>query len=67
VYKLFFNYACAQAFDFIEDGVEGEKVNTTYHSNIAAVALNELNGFIGPDPDNVTCTSVNTNFNFSDY
>ena len=51
VFRIFNNYILAQMYDVIEDGVEGEKVNTLHHMDQYTKALADFKLFIGPDPD----------------
>lgn len=67
IYNLYFNYACARLWDFVEEGMEGEKVNTLYHDDQADEHLKKLILFIGPDPDEPFMPDgVNHHFDFSD-
>jgi len=50
-FRIFYNYTIGEMYDVIEDGVEGEKVNTMYHRDQYDKAAAELALFIGPDPD----------------
>lgn len=68
IYRLYFHYACAQLFDYLEDGEEGEKVNTLYHEDKYSKNLKAFKAFIGPDPDDpFVIESPNISFNFEDY
>jgi len=49
--KLLVNYACKELFSVIEDGVEGRKVNTSYHEGEGEKALADLEKFLGPEQD----------------
>jgi len=46
--KLLVNYACKELFSPIEDGIEGPKVNTSYHDRKWEEALNALELWNGP-------------------
>jgi hypothetical protein len=37
--KLLVNFACKEIFNLIEDGIEGQKINTTKHTNLFLIAL----------------------------
>jgi hypothetical protein len=65
VYRVFFNYVVSQCYDFLEDGMEGDKVNTTHHNTKFETALNELKLFIGPDPDHPDMMMPNGCFDFN--
>ena len=51
VFRIYYNYTLSQMYDVIEDGAEGEKVNTLHHMDHYEKAMEELTLFIGPDPD----------------
>lgn len=68
VYTLFLHYVCAQFYDFIEDGIEGEKVNTLYHSDMYDKTIKKFRAFIGPDPDEPFIPNhPNPNFDFENF
>lgn len=46
-YRLLVNYAAMEIFSKIEDGIDGAKVNTAYHTNEYQLALTDLHRFIG--------------------
>ncbi len=46
---LIVNYVCSEIFSQIEDGMEGNKVNTSYHDNEFFKAILSLDSFIGVD------------------
>lgn len=46
---LLVNYACKELYSEIEDGIDGQKVNTAYHGNEYNQALTDLNSFLGPE------------------
>jgi hypothetical protein len=48
VEPLLVHYACREIFSEIEDGMEGEKVNTDYHHTVFVAALSELDSYLGP-------------------
>ena len=65
IYKLFFHYVCGYLFDYIEDGVRGEKVNTLFHNDKYDIELKKFKNFIGPDPDDPFIPrSYNPGFDF---
>ena len=49
VEPLLINYACSEIYSEIEDGMEGQKVNTTYYEGKYKEALADLIEFIGPE------------------
>jgi len=58
--RLLVSYVCKDIFEQIEDGIEGQKVNTGYWYNRHQAALSDLERMIGPEdrePQNVTDTS----------
>lgn len=69
VFKLFYNYALNELYDEIEDGIDGEKVNTKWHESKFEKFLLELDVLIiGPDPDEAyQPLSTNPNFDFEDF
>ena len=46
---LLVNYACWHIFEEIEDGIEGEKVNTVYYAGRHKGAVLELEDYLGPE------------------
>ena len=46
---LLVNYACKELYSEIEDGIDSQKVNTTYYANEYNRALGDLILFIGPE------------------
>ena len=49
VRPLLVNYACREIFSEIEQGLEGQKVNTLFHHNLLREAMADLEDFIGPE------------------
>jgi hypothetical protein len=49
VKPLLIHYACREIFDEIEDGVEGQKVNTLYHAKRYEDAKERLWLYLGPE------------------
>lgn len=49
VEPLLVNFACADIYSEIEDGIEGTKVNTTYYETKYLQAVAELEAFLGPE------------------
>lgn len=47
--RLLVHYACREIFDEIEDGVEGQKVNTLYHNKHYEEAKEALFLYLGPE------------------
>ena len=47
-YRLLVNYACKEIFSKIEDGMEGQKINTNYHSTEYEKAFIELENIVVP-------------------
>lgn len=45
---LLFNYACAECFNLIEDGIDGTKVNQNKYLGFYTAALAKLSNFIEP-------------------
>lgn len=65
VHSLYFHYASYYLYDnYLEDGKEGEKVNTLYHEDKYEEGIDNLIKFIGPDPDTVTDHKDNIGFSF---
>jgi len=50
---LLINFACRSIYQQIEDGIEGQKVNTMFHDQQYKEALADLVSLIGPDALNV--------------
>lgn len=68
IHRLYYNYAVAQLFDLVEDGIDGEKVNTLYHEDKFNKYLREFELFIGPDPDDPYVPRTPAyKFDFEDY
>jgi len=49
--KLFINYACQYIYSKLEDGMEGEKVNTAYHKGEYREAFAEAKRYFGDEED----------------
>jgi hypothetical protein len=49
VEPLLFNFACAEIYSEIEDGIDGQKINTAYYKAEYANVLVELEQFLGPE------------------
>jgi hypothetical protein len=49
VEALLVNYACAEIYSEIEDGIEGQKVNTQFYQSKYDKALADLSMFLGPE------------------
>lgn len=54
VEDLLVNYACWKIFEKIEDGIEGQKVNTLYYKGLFDKAMEDLQEYIGPEHDEIT-------------
>lgn len=67
IYKLFYHYSVAQLFDIIEDGIEGEKVNTLYHEDRYQEELKKFKLYNGDHPDAPFVPHHNQNFDFTDW
>ena len=48
-HELLVSYAAWKLFSKIEDGVEGQKVNTQYYKGLFDIAMAELTFFLGPE------------------
>jgi hypothetical protein len=48
---LLVSYACREAYEEIEDGLEGQKVNTAYYDKKYKEAEGDLRLFLGPEED----------------
>lgn len=53
--RLLVNYACKELFSRIEDGMEGQKVNTLYHDREFQKALADLDAWITPRATEPVC------------
>lgn len=66
--NLLINYACWRLYSKIEDGIEGEKVNTIYHKSEFNEAYAEAKMFFGPEEDEpyvpLKGDTILNNFNF---
>ena len=49
VEPLLYNFACKQLYSEIEDGIDGQKINTNYYANEYNQAVADLSAFIGPE------------------
>ena len=49
VEPLLVNYVCRDIFSEIEDGMEGEKLNTKHHAVMFTSAIADLKEFLGPE------------------
>ncbi|MHC4310882.1 MAG: phage adaptor protein [Planctomycetota bacterium] len=49
VEPLLVSYACREIFEEIEDGIDGQKVNTTYYDKKYTEAEGELSELLGPE------------------
>ena len=49
VEPLLYNFACKQLYSEIEDGIDGQKVNTNYYDGEYLKAVADLAAFIGPE------------------
>ena len=53
-YKLLFHYGCREIFSDIEQGLDGANPDTIKHSRQYALALTDLERFIGPEDGEAT-------------
>ncbi len=66
IHGLFFNYSLERLYSSIEDGFEGEKVNTLHYQDKYDDYIKKYKLFLGPDPDEVTMQEPPTEgFDFS--
>jgi len=50
VRPLLVNYVLREEYSLIEDGIEGQKVNTNYHETKFIEAVGQLIAYVGPEP-----------------